>query len=72
MARGEREIEKNQDASVPGHGTRIEHAEPRTEQSMRRAGEFLVKPFLQERFLTSLSPRTGDGQPEFRATPIVD
>jgi hypothetical protein len=72
MARDEGEIEKNQDASVPSHGTRTEQAETRTKQAMRRASEFLGKPFLQERFLTSLSPRADGGQPEFRATPIVD
>jgi hypothetical protein len=57
---------------VPGHETRIEQTEVRTEQAMRRGGGFLEKPFLQEHFLTSLSPRADGGPAKFEARPIVD
>ena len=72
MARGEGEIEKNQDANAPGHGMRIEQAETRTEQSMRRVDGFLEEPSPREHFLTSLFSRADGGQAKFEARPIAD
>jgi len=72
MAPDEGKIEKNPEANVPSHGTRIEQAETQTEQAMQRGAGFLEKPFPQGHFLTSLFPRADGGQAEFGGRPIVD
>jgi len=62
------------DEARPKHAPmRVEEAETRTEQAMRRGMvEFFEKPLLREHFLTSLSPRAEDGQTEYEARPIAD